>query len=526
MINKYLLTSLLVFKTSFVLAQIHSEFGIVKKIMSDSVFNTFVDSVHLYKEHNFLEFSSQFIDRVSFGRNTQYFYSRPGVYTSLSFSRTFKRRNFYFKFNPNLVYYNSCNFPDSISNFPKSHPFQLWKAFLENLNRYDNSDFSILNEHVRFYGGSSELSFRLRKVELRISTAQLDWGVSYGDRLVISSNAPGFPHVAFSKKLISQSKKYYFVFDIAYGFLNSTRFNYEDNNILENNQPVLRVKNKFSRSFSGSDIKYVSLRKNPFLLGINFATIFYTKDFKRYTHLKIPLFNYIFSFQDMDAHAQFAASSFYFKIKIPSELIKFWGEYSLNNRGFSPHFIFVNDTLPRAFVVGAEKTLKSVKKYSIVLFFQYSNLGVSTLYQAKSFKSMYLSSEVSQGFTNFGKVIGNGLGPGGESFYISIGLLKKKTSVNLYLERVVKNQDFTYAVFNNLNPASTRIHDIRRNWVDLLTGFSFFKRKKNIESGFTFNFLHSFNYMWKIKNTSSEFWSGFQEDENGARISFSLRRYF
>ena len=73
-----------------------------------------------------------------------------------------------------------------------------------------------------------------------------------------------------------------------------------------------------------------------------------------------------------------------------------------------------------------------------------------------------MNDYVRQGYTNYGQVMGAGIGPGGNSQMIDISWMKDFTKVGFLFERVVHNNDFYYAAFGPLG-------DFGRHWIDLST---------------------------------------------------------
>jgi hypothetical protein len=499
--------------------QIHSETSIIKKLFRDSSFignYTIHDSI---KRKTYVEVGVQYIDKLSSGRNSLVFYSQPGVHSYFEGFHSFNSKNIQFKINPILISINP-NFKYSQSiHFPKSQSASAWKNYLELLNRYDNSEYARGKKYFKLFGGNTNISLKINHSIIRLSSEQLNWGVAFGDRLVISSNAPGFPHIGYTYNRKFRNNKFAVQADLAFGQVKSHNYEYDDNDIRFNNLPVLERKQSLNRKFSGFDIKLIWERKIQTIIGLNFATLFYSSDRSINLKYKIPVLNYLVSFRDISQSNQVSVSSFYFKTNIPSESISIWAEYGFQNRSFFPHYFLSNDTFPRGYVIGAMKTIRRSSISDFQLFFQLSSLGVGNLNQAKAFKSFYLSKVVNQGYTNFGRLLGSGLGPGGESFYLAGTYRRNKIYSSVYFERFIRNQDFTYATFNLLN---NPINDYRRFWIDLTTGFALGRFSDSYELNFNMNFIYSFNYQYQIQGNQN-FDYGF--DRIGLRSGLSFRKY-
>ncbi len=499
--------------------QLHSEAHIHNTIIADSSIRITklprTDSFASYVEVGF-----QLISGISSGRNTKYYSSKPGIYSTFEISHSFNIGKFHFRTNPIFIFESPLSVRASSNFFPIAHPKLLWKNYLEQLNRYDNADLSSSLNKVKLLPSATSITRSFRNSIFSLSTDQINWGTAYGDRLVFSKNAPGFPHLGYIYSRKSKKKENYFKAEFIYGFIPSPLYTYDDNSTLINGIRVLKNKNNLPRGITGFNVNYSVPYKNPVSFGLNYTTLFYLNDFNSNLEMKVPILNYLFSFSDVSSRNHLSTSSIYFNAAIPSESLKFWGEYGFFNRSFSPHFLLINDTFPRGYILGAQKDFTLNKKSGFNLFFQFSSLGVSTLSQALQYKSWYISDRISQGFTNLGRVLGSGIGPGGESFYIAFSFYKKKYFFNVYFERLGRNQDFAFASFNpqNINP----VHDYRRHWIDLTSGISIFHRSPLLEAGLSINYIHSFNYYWQVNGPNLD---SYAFDKTGFRGSFLIRKY-
>jgi len=513
-VKELIFFSFILFSSVISIAQIHSEIALSRKLLIDSTQNIRINLSDSLNKNCYFEVGTQYVHRISTGRNSATFYSQPGIHTYLEGAHSLKIGKFALDLNPVLISVNPIPNHKFSIHFPTTHPVLTWKNYLELVNRYDNSDYAKANTSIKLFGGNSSITAKVGFSAFRLSTAQLDWGVAIGDRLVVSSNAPGFPHVGYSFQKNTKNNSLGIRLDVAYGFLKSPIYQYDDNGTILNGFPVLRSKNSSSRTFSGFDLKFILGKQRTLLLGLNYATLFYYN-----FQLKLPVLNYLFSFKDITKFQQLSVSSFYLKKLFPLEKLQIWAEYGFQNRSFFPHYLLINDSIPRGYVLGALKSIALKNKSQLQIFFQFSSLGVSTQHQAMQFKGWYLSKSVTQGYTNYGRVIGSGIGPGSETFYLAVSYLRKKISASFYMERYAKNQDFTYATFNKLN---NPINDYRRHWIDFTNGLTISRWMNMYDLHFNLAFIHSFNYQWLVQGPHLYDY-GF--DKTGIRGNISFRRY-
>ena len=88
-------------------------------------------------------------------------------------------------------------------------------------------------------------------------------------------------------------------------------------------------------------------------------------------------------------------------------------------------------------------------------------------------QSWYVHYQIREGYTNYGQVMGAGIGPGSSSQTIGMKLLSGFDRMGLSFERIVRNNDFYYSAFGPLA-------DWRKNWVDLSLNLNKSWRTKKI----------------------------------------------
>ena len=87
-------------------------------------------------------------------------------------------------------------------------------------------------------------------------------------------------------------------------------------------------------------------------------------------------------------------------------------------------------------------------------------------------RSWYEHSFTYHGYTNFGEVLGSGIGPGSNSHYFSISRIRDKEKLGIGLEIIDQDNDFYHEAF-----ASAQ--DFRRYWKDFNFHFNYRKKLNN-----------------------------------------------
>ena len=105
--------------------------------------------------------------------------------------------------------------------------------------------------------------------------------------------------------------------------------------------------------------------------------------------------------------------------------------------------------------------------------------------------SWYTHEYIQQGYTNKGRSIGAGIGPGRNSQTIEISWVKGLKRIGLQFERIRYNSDFYYYAFEYTQ-------EFRRHWIDLSTNLKLDWHFKNIYLSGQFGLIRSYNYKWLI----------------------------
>ena len=83
--------------------------------------------------------------------------------------------------------------------------------------------------------------------------------------------------------------------------------------------------------------------------------------------------------------------------------------------------------------------------------------------------SWYEHHWIYHGYTNFGEVLGSGIGPGSNSHYLSLSRVNGLDNYGISIEIVDNDNDFYYEAF-------TDSKDFRRYWKDLNLHLNFQKK--------------------------------------------------
>jgi hypothetical protein len=110
--------------------------------------------------------------------------------------------------------------------------------------------------------------------------------------------------------------------------------------------------------------------------------------------------------------------------------------------------------------------------------------------QVVNVESWYTNNFIRQGFTNNGKVLGAGIGPGSTSQMFDFSILYPKSIYGITMNRIVNNRDFYFNAYQDYV-------NWKSHWVDLSTTFhANFNLNKKITIISDISFTNSLNYNW------------------------------
>ena len=105
--------------------------------------------------------------------------------------------------------------------------------------------------------------------------------------------------------------------------------------------------------------------------------------------------------------------------------------------------------------------------------------------------SWYEHSYVFDGYTNYGEVLGSSIGPGSNSHYFSLSLIRQNKLLGLGLEIIDNDNDFYHEAFSSAK-------DYRRYWKDINLHLKFDKSFKYFNLSSNLIYIKSLNYQWEL----------------------------
>jgi hypothetical protein len=494
-------------------AQIHDDI----KYLKSSHYSNSIDFLQQKDSiiKNSWEAGLSYINNFSQKRNSSFYNAKPGLYAYIQYRNRYKFKKSTLNFDPSLILgFNELNY----SSFPQKYPTEYWMKWGNFINQFDNKEMSLNNQKFIFIPNNIFIEKKLKNNIVTIGYDRKKWSVGVLDDLVLSENSPTFFNIGLRSLSEKQrAKQPHFIYDIFLGALNSPQYTYEDNQLKIDGGSIIPQKNGSARGITGFNIFYQNNSKNNFLVGLNGISVFYFKNASLID--LIPGINYISSFFNSNNQNIIKTGSAYVKTNIKDEGLDLWAQYGYGNNYFLPQKLFLKDTLLSGYMIGARKRLRLGAGHT-ELFFQHSNLVNSTLNRSLRGESWYTHSFINQGYTNSGMVLGNGIGPGGVSTYLSASYIYKNKLIGIFTERLMQNQDLFYALFNSSDGVNNGAY--RRHWMDLSVGTFTQIIKSDKIHHFSLSVTKSFNHQWQIKENWPYFFNKYGIDKWGFNIKYQV----
>ncbi len=372
------------------------------------------------------------------------------------------------------------------------------------------------------YLGQTSLKYNSKTMSYGVSNENLFWGPGIYHSLVLTNNAPGFLHVTINthkpiKTIIGNLEG-----QIIGGSLMNT-----DVGPTNNDNPYAAqysvVKPPLGRYITGMIITIEPKWTKNLYLGFSNMAYMYKKDMNGLEDLT-PLSNFS---KYTRLKKRPALGSVFLRYAMPKDHAELYFEYGRNDRAATPTNIFT-DSIPTGYVAGVRKLFPlglNAKYGAISLNIEVSRLELMNPNQifnanltAKR-QSWYTNDQVTQGYTNYGQILGSYVGPGSNAQTVQLAWVKGLRKFGFGVERVSHNKDFYYYnYFNGLLYPGPNF----KYWADLIYNVSFRWDIGNIILAADYKQADTYNYMW-TKTGLGGLYGPSNTDKKNVQINISVK---
>jgi len=367
--------------------------------------------------------------------------------------------------------------------------------------------------------GQSSIRLNFKRLSFGVSNENIWWGPSIRNSIMMSNHARGFKHFTFNTikpiKTILGNFEWQFVTgrleksgfnppNIDYTFAGTQLFIPKINQIGDKND---------WRYFQGYTFTYSPKWIDGLSLGfIRWVQMYSALVEGKYTWMDgnpsyFPLFSNLFRKNDasLDYEQQTdQAASIFFRWLWKDSKAEIYAEFAYNDAKQNLRDLLLDSDHARAFTIGLQKIFKSkIKDTDFLVSWEWTKMEQTASRLIRNAGSWYMHSFVHHGYTNYGEVLGAGIGPGSNSQYFSVSKIKKFDKIGISLEIIDQDNDYFYYAFEDAQ-------DYRRYWKDYNLHLNYDKKFNNIWVSANFIYSRSLNYQWELDDFAKPYYhSGF-----------------
>jgi hypothetical protein len=318
----------------------------------------------------------------------------------------------------------------------------------------------------KFYPGQSKITLSYKGFEAGVSTENLWWGPSIRNSIMMSNSAPGFLHWTFNSSRPVKTPVGSFEWQLIGGKLTQSGYAPLDTGMFDQGDGLWVPKPKLNRYLSAFTVNWQPKWIHGFFVGVTgFNYLNKDEAFDKRSILKKALPVFFRSSQESNTieagDSQDFAYSLYFRQLLTKYNAEIFFEVARNDR-FSDFVDFLSEPEHSvAYTIGGSKIFKLNDDRGIQVKMELTKLENSPTYLVRATPNWYVHpTDPRDGYTNQGRYVGAGIGPGSNSFMTDISYFKGLNSIGINLERIAHNNDLYYNIYSGTGTFNA-------NWVDL-----------------------------------------------------------
>ena len=426
---------------------------------------------------------------------------------------------------PESLFAQNLNYP----GFWEGHYDVIWRMKYNQWNQIDIPERFGEKSYKKSILGQSSIRLNYKGLSLGFSTENIWWGPSIRNSIMMSNNARGFKHITFNTMKPIKSPVGDFEWQVVTGRLEESGFTppstdrmYAGTKIYIPKINQMGIENDW-RFFQGYSITYSPKWISGLSLGMIRWVQMYSALIKgEYTWMPgrityFPAFSNLFRKNDkggdLEAETDQAAGVFlrWFWEDSKAEI---YAEFHYNDSKQNIRDLLLDSDHANATTLGLQKVFSSKRKNTNYLFsWEWTRLEQTASRLVRNAGSWYNHYQVYDGYTNYGEVIGAAIGPGSNSNYFSVSMLKGMDKYGLSFEIIDQNNDFYYYAFEDSS-------DFRRYWKDYNIHLNIDKKFKNISTSINIVYSRSLNYQWEIDPLTEPYYHPGKDVDN---FHFSMK---
>jgi len=441
---------------------------------------------------------SDYNSRLPTGYNNGSLYPNVGYETRISGGVFIKAGILNIQFKPEFVHAENSPFLTFADIQTNSNNEQLLRAFFATVNGIDAPERFGPYGISQMYPGQSKITLIYKGVEAGVSTENMWWGPGVQNSIMMSNSAPGFLHWTFNSSNPIKTIVGSFEWQVIGGILKQSGYNPLDvGRLVPYGNALYIPKPVVSRYISAFTVNWHPKWIDGLFIGasgydyMNRDSLFHSNSFLKRL---IPIFVGSSEAANNDANSnQGDGEDYAYAVNIRQILTKYnaeiYFEFARNDRAASVTDFFLEPEHASAYTFGGSRLFSLAGNQFIQVKMELTHLQDPDTFLLRDEPSWYVHLvDPRDGYTNEGRYLGAGIGPGSNSLMLDISYIKNMSSFGVTIERYVHNNDLYYDAFEGNNGA------FATHWVDLSTvSYANLKFKKYLVSA-QFGPVFDFNY--------------------------------
>jgi hypothetical protein len=430
--------------------------------------------------------------RFPVGRNDGAVWQGRGVTMAVDFGATATWTRLTATVQPTVLFTGNVRFQLAPVSLPGMPPYAYPWRVIDMPQRFGDQPFWTLD------WGQSEVRLDTGPVSVGFGTANLWWGPGIRNAIVMSDNAPGFPHAFVGTNGPAATSIGSFEARWIWGRLAQSEWF----------DPAARI----DRFLTGIALGY----SPSFIEGLTLGA---TRVFYSIVPADgVPVGEYFAVLRGLrkerlatqqnptgdDDHDQLL--SLFFRWVLTDDGFEVYAEWARNDHSWKVSDFLLEPEHSQAHTVGLQKAVPLSDNRLLAFRAELTHLERSTTFQVRDTPTYYAHSIVTQGYTHRGQIIGAGIGPGGNSQHIGADLYAPWGRTGVYLERQVHDND-AYYVWAEANNAEFCCHDVS---IHLGSEALFFVGDFDLGAGFIATHEYHRNFfgldLWNLNLSLSARW--------------------
>jgi hypothetical protein len=295
--------------------------------------------------------------------------------------------------------------------------------------------------YARLLPGQSSIRVHAGPVSLGLSSENLWWGPGQYSSLLLSNNAPGFPHITLNTTRPLVTAIGSFEFQLISGKL------YEDSakgGLYENFHLKSPNLTDDWRYLNAIIVTYQPRFIKGLYFGATRAFQIYSKDIdqpelsliNKYIPVLSALFKNDAGGSDEDARKRDQQLSLFARMLLPKSNVEFYFEYGWNDHKANSRDFFLDPVHAAAYIVGGKKLFYLPKNSWLELNGELTHMSQTSDYLVRNSGNWYVHSPIVQGMTNQRQILGAGSGFGNNVQTISLSWIRNIRKLGITVQRI------------------------------------------------------------------------------------------